>query len=223
MESTAHRLAIRVSSVDEAEISTVRTNIEYLDSLNSRFSELALQIFDLPEKRGVYSARSRLRDLGNHSDLSNAKRQAYKLTQRTHHAISTPEYLLSAAYISYAVASIDFIDPGLLGATQHAVRENDALIAANNVAFKPEVFGPLEANIRYYQSLAAAAYILDISPSELRVIDETLLFVEWAVTRTDFDRAVFLAYRIESVSPSNLEPILALQEETPQSLHGGLV
>ena len=223
MDSTAHQLAIKVSSVDEAEVSTVRTNIEYLDSLDSRFSGLALQLFDLPGKRGVDSARARLRDLGNHSDLSNAKRQAYKLTQRAHHGISTPEYVLSAACISYAVASIDFIDPGLLGATQHAVRGNDALIATNNAALKPEAFGALEANIRYYQSLAVVAYILDTSRPEQSVIDETIRFLEWAVARTDFTRAASLAYRIKSVNPSKLEPILALQEETPQPLHDGLI
>lgn len=223
MESTAHRLATRVSSIDPEELSQVEKNIEGLDAENSRFSEMALQLLAMPEERGVTSARSRLRNLGSHSDLSYAKMQAYKAYQRSRQTSDTATYVLSASYISYAVASIGFINRELTGAMQHAVRQNDGLIEAKHPDLKPATFGSVEENIRYYQSLATAAYILDIHPTEESVIDASAVFVEWAMKQEHISSAIQASYTSKSLNPATLETLVALINATPQPLHGGLI
>jgi len=226
MKSTVDELVDYVCTSSQEERGQVRRHVEILDSMDSRFSDVALRLFTehrhaLSLSFVISALRSWLvQDSTFKSSLAIADFRQEEFKTYYNAALIVLEDAISAKSVATMAVPAGYSLSSLIRAASTA----NFHIMSNKIIARPDLMkASYEELNNYYRPLAVAGVLLDIDNDKQRFSAEASAFLSWISTQPHIDDLLAAALQAKSLDPKTIEAIAEMKKTTPPSLHDGLI
>lgn len=223
MKSTVDELVmwLNPSSPD-----VVRRHIAKLDSIDSRFSGVALRLFtestSESTERYVRIMINKWIITSSNFDGALARVNHYKENFGAHY--NAARLVLDDAISAYCVTTMVIPKEYEEYSMIQAASTGDFHLASMNIMARPDMLSASSKELAdYYRPIAVAGTLLGVNIDEQRFMDEAPAFLAWVAEQDNVDEIVSAALQTKSLDPSTIEAMAGMKQATPSSLHSGLI
>lgn len=226
MNSAVEELTMRVSLPPQANRDMVRTHIEAIDAIDSRFSSVALRMFKEPRMNSSvgYLIAAMRQWFGQPSSFEAAFKVADHYKGRFGADYNAALLILDGAALAHAIGTMDLPKDYSVTRLIRDASDGDYHLAPLKLIPRPNM---LEANYNevhgYYRPLAVAAAVLNADGETERFLDQAPHFMRWVAAQPNINGSLAVALKLNTLDPDTIGAITGMQKTTPVALHGGLI
>lgn len=203
----------------------VYRHIAVLDSIDSRFSQVAIRLFtesqSEPSERYVRSMLNKRVEDKRAFDDALARVKFVKSHFGAHY--NAARLVLDDAICAQSIATMGMDVYSVYPVIMAASSGDFHLVPTNTIA-RPDMMTATSSELNdYFRPIAVAGILLGVNEDEQRFIAEAPAFLTWVAAQPNMDEVLAAALQAKSLDPNTIKDIVDMQRSTPTALHSGLI